>query len=132
MFTLGFGRPLLSISLRNRHGVLKSMPATRKKTIAVTNSWALLLPSNHEHPGSTAISTVNNHTWHQHNKLTIIKLNAVPKRHLAPSKLMEAKIWVVVTMPTHDYPFLFEWPAVAAALDFLIRLANKESILSSA
>jgi len=29
-----------------------------------------------------------------------------------------------------DYPFLFEWPAVAAAFDFLIHLANKESILS--
>jgi hypothetical protein len=78
------------------------MPATRKKIIAVTNSWALVLPSNHEQPGSTAISTVNNHTWHQHDKLTIIKLNAVPRRHLAPSKLMpvEAKIWVVVTMPS--------------------------------
>ena len=29
-----------------------------------------------------------------------------------------------------DYPFLFERPAVAAAFDFLIRLADKESVLS--
>ena len=109
MSTLGFGRPLLSVSLHNGHSILKSMPATRKKTIAVTNSWALVLPSNYQHPRSTAISTVNNYIWHQHNKLTIIKLNAIPKRHLALSKLMEAKIWVVITMLSCVLCLLSDW-----------------------